>query len=104
LRDDATRDASPKAVDYTRHLDANALKGARIGVVRSQFGGRNDLVTARIEKALEAMRQQGAVLVDLAELPNAGKYGSSEYEAFMFELKTALPRYLSEYAPHASVK
>jgi hypothetical protein len=29
---------------------ANALKGARLGVVRSQFGGRNDLVSAEVEK------------------------------------------------------
>ena len=34
LRDEATRDASPKAADYTKSLDRNALKGARIGVVR----------------------------------------------------------------------
>jgi len=30
LRDDATRDASPKAVDYTKVLDRDALKGARL--------------------------------------------------------------------------
>src|SRR3954468_5056613 len=36
-RDAATGDASVHASDYTRVLDAGALKGARIGVVRGQF-------------------------------------------------------------------
>src|SRR5262249_22570156 len=51
-RDAVTADASVRAVDYSKALDRDALKGARIGVVRSNFGGRNDLVTAEIEKAL----------------------------------------------------
>jgi amidase len=102
--DETTRDASVRAADYVKVLDRNALKGARIGVVRSQFGGRNDLVTAQVEKALEAMREHGAVLVDIAQLPNYGKYGPTELEAFMHELKAGIPRYLADYAPNAPVK
>jgi amidase len=104
LRDDATRDASPKAVDYTKSLDADALKGARLGVVRSQFGGRNDLVSAEIEKALKILEAQGAVLVDLPELPGAGKYGATELEVLLTELKADMAQYLREYAPDAPVR
>ncbi|HUQ29081.1 MAG TPA: amidase [Usitatibacter sp.] len=104
LRDDATRDASPKAVDYTKHLDAGALKGARIGVVRSQFGGRNDLVSLEVEKALKVLEAQGAVLIDLPELPNAGKYAATELEVLLTELKAGLAAYLREYAPDAPVR
>ncbi len=104
LRDDSTRDASPKAVDYTKHLDAGALKGARLGVVRSQFAGRNDLVAAEIEKALEVLRAQGAVLIDVPELPNAGKYAATELEVLLTELKAGMAAYLAEYAPGASVR
>jgi amidase len=104
LRDDATRDASPKAVDYTKVLDAGALKGARLGVVRSQFGGRNDLVSAEVEKALKILEAQGAVLVDLPELPNATKYGATELEVLLTELKADLGAYLREYAPGAPVQ
>jgi amidase len=103
-QDAVTADASVRAVDYAKVLDRDALKGARIGVVRSQFGGRNDLVTAQVEKALQVMRDQGATLVDLAEVPNAGKLAASEYEVLLHELKAGLPLYLSEYAPHAPVK
>ena len=104
LRDDATRDASPKAVDYTKHLDANALKGARLGVVRSQFGGRNDLVSAEIEKALKVLEAQGAVLVEIPELPNATKYGATELEVLLTELKADMAAYLKEWAPRAPVQ
>jgi len=104
LRDDATRDASPKAADYTKVLDRNALKGARLGVVRSQFGGRNDLVSMEIEKALKVLEAQGAVLVEIPEIPNAGKYGATELEVLLTELKADLAAYLKEWAPDAQVK
>jgi amidase len=103
-RDDATREAAAKAVDYTKHLDANALKGARLGVVRSQFAGRNDLVAAEVEKALEVLKAQGAILVELAELPNMGKYTQSELDVLLYELKADLGAYLAEYAPGSPVK
>jgi amidase len=104
LRDDATRDASPKASDYTKYLDANALKGARLGVVRSQFGGRNDLVSVEVEKALKILEAQGAVLIDVPELPNAGKYGATELEVLLTELKADMEAYLKEWAPDAPVR
>jgi amidase len=104
LRDEATRDASPKAADYTKSLDRNALKGARIGVVRGQFGGRNDLASAEVEKALKVLEAQGAVLIDIPEMPNAGKYGNTELEVLLTELKADLAAYLQEWAPDAPVK
>jgi amidase len=104
LRDEATRDASPKSADYTKALDRNALKGARIGVVRGQFGGRNDLVSTEIEKALKVLEAQGAVLVEIPELPNAGKYGNTELEVLLTELKADMAAYLKEWAPDAQVK
>ena len=104
LRDEATRDASPRAADYTKSLDRNALKGARIGVVRGQFGGRNDLASAEVEKALKVLEAQGAVLIDIPEMPNAGKYGTTELEVLLTELKADLAAYLQEWAPDAPVK
>jgi len=104
-RDSATREADARAVDLTKHLDPNALKGARIGVIRGQLSApRNDLVAVEIEKALEVMRAQGATLVDLPELPNTGKYGATELTVLLYELKADLAAYLAEYAPGAPVK
>ena len=103
-RDAATRDASTKAVDYTQFLDRDGLRGKRIGVVRSQFGGRNDLASAVVEKALEVLKAQGATLVDLPELPNASKYGQSEYDVLLYEFKADMAAYLAEFAPNLPIK
>ena len=104
-RDVDTADASIKTADFTKALDAGALKGARLGVIRSQLAApRNDLVAAEIEKALEALRKQGAVLVDIPELPNAGKYGQSELDVLLYELKADMAAWLAEWAPGAKVK
>ena len=104
-RDAATGDASVHAADYTRALDPAALKGVRLGVIRGNFTqARNDLVALALEKSLEALRAQGAVLVDIPELPSAGKYGASELEVLMYELKADMAAYLAEYAPGAQVR
>jgi amidase len=102
--DDTTRDASVRAADYAKALDRNALKGARIGVVRSQFGGRNDLASAQVEKALEAMREQGAVLVDIAQLPNAGRLRGERARGVHVRAEGRHPEVPAEYAPNAPVK
>jgi amidase len=103
-KDDMTAEANAKMQDYTKFLDNAGLKGKRIGVVRSQFGGRNDLASAVVEKALGVLRAQGAVLVDLAQLPGAGKYGSTELEVLQYEFKAGIASYLADYAPNSPIK
>ena len=49
--------------DYTRFLDGEALRGARIGVARDFFGG-NPEVDALMEASIRAMRESGAAIVD----------------------------------------
>lgn len=46
-------------IDFTKYLDANALKGKKLGVVRDFFGGDPE-IDARAEKALADMRKLGA--------------------------------------------
>jgi amidase len=101
-RDAATAASKGKAIDYTKSLDVSGLNGARIGVTRNFFGG-NDRVQAVIEAALTVLKSKGAILVDV-ELPNAEKYGDSELEVLLFELKADLNIYLAEFASTGSVK
>jgi amidase len=103
-KDGATKDANAKMQDYTKFLDKDGLKGKRLGVVRSNFGGRNDLASAVVEKALEVLKAQGAILVDLPELPSAGKYGATELEVLLYEFKAGIGAYLAEYAPNSPIK
>jgi len=100
-RDAAT--AQSRAQDYTRFLDAGRLEGARLGVVRNQFGGHEG-VNAVIEQALAALKAQGAVLVDPAELKHVDKYERAELDVLLYELKAGLAKYLAEFAPDAPVR
>jgi amidase len=102
--DAATADAALRgAADYTRSLDADGLRGARIGVVRKSFGF-NPRVDRLMEDALAEMVRRGAVLVDPAEIPHAGEYDESELEVLLYELKADLAAYLQALGPAAPVK
>jgi amidase len=85
--------------DYLPCLDREGLRGKRLGVVRSHFGGRNDLVSAVVENALELMKAQGAELVDVPELPNEGNLGAARSTVMLYEFKAGIAAYLAEYAP-----
>ncbi len=102
-RDDATKEATTRAQDYSKFLDTDGLKGARIGVIRANFGGRNDLASAVVEDALKVLTARGAILIDV-ELPNAGKYGNSETEVLTYELKAGVNAYLAECKPGAPIR
>jgi amidase len=102
--DKYTADASVRKAEYTKSLDPNALKGARIGVVRSHLGGRNDLQTPVIEKALEVLKAQGAILVDVNEFVSAEALGKDELTVMLYELKNYMNAYLEQYAPGAEVQ
>jgi amidase len=52
---------------YSTSLDRNGLKGARIGVLRTLFGSGPDHqeVNRVMANALEVVKKQGAILVDI---------------------------------------
>jgi amidase len=101
--DAATAASAGKSfTDYTQFCDSNGLKGARIGVARKYFGF-NDAVDALMEHALDAMKKQGATLVDPADIETLGKFDESELLVFMYELKADLNAYLARLGPGAPV-
>src|SRR4029077_11140488 len=78
-RDSATSASSGKIeADYTRFLDPNGLRGARIGVARKYFGF-SDSVYDLMNRVMDEMKRQGAVLVDPADLETYGKFDDSEF-------------------------
>jgi amidase len=80
--------------DYTRFLDADGLRGARIGVARQYFDV-NDHVKKVMDSALDALRKLGATLVDPVEMKSHNKYNDSEFEVLLYEFKTDLNAYLA---------
>ncbi len=89
--------------DYTRFLDADGLREARIGVLRQAFGFHRDVDTI-LEQALRVLRERGAVLVDPVELPRGRDLGRNELTVLLYEFKHGLNAYLASLGPAAPVK
>jgi amidase len=101
--DKATGDSRGKSsTDYTQYLEANGLEGARIGVVRKYFGFHAG-VDKVINDALNVLKQQGAVLVDPADIPTIGKFDDAELNVLMYELKADLNAYFARLGAGAPI-
>ena len=82
--DAATRACTPPANrDYRAHLRRDALKGARIGIPRKSYydgivapgsstprGGLNPAQAAVMAQAIDALKKEGAVIIDPADIPS----------------------------------
>ncbi len=81
---------------YTASLDRNGLKGARIGVLRTLFGTGPDHqeVNRVMASALEVLKQQGAILVDIDDAAfDTGKL-VTDLDVQKYEYKFVLNNYL----------
>jgi amidase len=85
-----TKCAPPAGRDYTKFLKTDSLKGARIGIPRAFFyervtppggvptgggrggggGGLTPEQTQAMTEAIEVLKQQGAIIVDPADIPS----------------------------------
>jgi amidase len=88
--DPATADADAHKAHYAAALDAGALKGRRIGVMRFASGFGTD---AAFETALALLRSQGATLVDIKKFDDSA-IGSNEQFVLLTELKADMAKYL----------
>ena len=88
--DPATADADRHKTDYAAALDANALKGKRIGVMRFASGFGTD---AAFATALAILREKGAILVDIKKFDDSA-IGKNELPVLLTELKADMAKYL----------
>ena len=100
--DPATAAAPSTVPDYTKALDPNGLKGARIGVVRPAFGSPEG--DRLVNAALDVLKAQGAILVDPVEIPHMRDYGDQEFAVLLYELKADLNAYLAGLGAASRVK
>lgn len=96
--DPATAEADAHKVDYRAALDADSLRGQRIGVARF-LTGYHAATDAVFEQNLQALRDAGAILVDITEGPDMGAMGEAEFAVLMTELKVDLNAYLASTDP-----
>ena len=98
--DDATAASAGRfETDYTRFLDPDALRGARIGVARD-FLGQDPEVDWIVEASLAVMRDAGATVVDV-RLPEWLLDATGDfYTAIRYrEFRAQIPDYLATLKP-----
>jgi amidase len=93
--DHATSAAASRPADYTRYLNPAGLAGARIGVWRAASANATPATVAVLHAALDALRAQGAEVVDPVELAGIDKLEEPEFVALRHEFKSDLNAYLS---------
>jgi len=84
-------------------LRADALKGARIGVVRNRLFGYSAAADGIAIEAIGEMKRQGAVIVDPVTIPTLGKFDDSEFQVLLYEFKADLNKYLAWLGPASPV-
>jgi Asp-tRNA(Asn)/Glu-tRNA(Gln) amidotransferase A subunit family amidase len=90
---------------YVGHLKQDALRGARLGVLRqlSNTPTTDPEVLSRFDEALSVLRRQGAVLVDPAIIPDADTLAQrTPFECRSF--RRAIGEYLTTLGPAAPVR
>ena len=91
--DAVTADADKKrAKDYRKFLNADALKGVRLGLVM-QYTTRPE-VKEYFVKYVDVLRDAGATLVDVTFTPDYTKLADDRLNILLYEFKTDLNKYL----------
>ena len=103
-RDPATiANAGHVPADYTKFLDANGLKGARLGVAR-KFFGTSPSADRIIDDSIAQLKSLGAEIIDPADASTNWKYGDAENDVLQYEFKFGLNKYLAGLAPSIKVR
>jgi amidase len=89
--------------DYASFLDANGLRGARLGIARKFFAD-NAPLNAYLDHCIETLKGAGAIIVDPADLPMHGAWSAPALEVLLYEFKADLNAYLSRLPPAAPVR
>jgi amidase len=96
-RDPATADSKGHSHrDYTRFLDPDGLRGARVGVWREGVFGISPEADAIAEAAIAELSRLGATVVDPADIPNVADTFDPEFTVLLCEFKDDIAAYLSE--------
>ncbi|KAF8603271.1 amidase signature enzyme [Ceratobasidium sp. AG-I] len=100
-KDNYTQTAPGIIPDYTKYLDANAIRGKRFGVPRTvftddTFTGNNPYINVAFNRSLETIKALGGIIVDPADLPSANEFKFKTHQTFVssIDFKIKLNAYL----------
>ncbi|BBE17923.1 amidase [Aquipluma nitroreducens] len=84
---------SEKSQDYSKALDINGLRNARIGIA-SDFFGFHSGVEKLMADAIQTLKTAGAIIVEDLKFENQQEWGKLEWQVLISEFKADLNAYL----------
>lgn len=92
------------AIDYTSALDADGLRGARIGVLRTNRDPH--FADALLGPILASLRDAGATVVDPVAMarPLGSWNGGQEHTVLLHEFREDIASYLAAFAPDSPMR
>ena len=103
-RDAATAASAVHVPGHTAALLApKPMPRARLGVARNLFR-MHPLVDPVFARALGALREHGAELIDPIKLPSRSDLGGADYQRMLFEFKAGLNAYFATLGSGASIR
>lgn len=95
-RDSVTLNSKGKAeADYTKFLDADGLKGKRIGVEKNGLKV-NPAMDKLFQKALDTLKSKGATIVEVELIKALKETGNAEFTVLIYEFKDGVNKYLAD--------
>jgi len=91
-----TNDSAALQADnnYTKHLKSTGLKGKRIGIA-SNLMSSNQEVNHLFEQAVAVLKENGAIIIENAEIPNIYNLGNDEFTVLLYDFKHDLNEYFN---------
>jgi amidase len=87
--------------EYTKFLDADGLKGKKIGIEKTFLDGHEGMV-ALYKAAIDVLKSKGATIIEVELLKACREAGKGEGDVLKYEFKDGVNKYLS--ASNAKVK
>lgn len=81
--------------DYTKFLDADGLKGKRLGVEKSAME-TSPFIKGLFDEAIALLKSKGATIVEVEVYHNIKQAGKDEFTVLLYEFKDGVNAYLSK--------
>lgn len=81
--------------DYTKFLDADGLKGKRLGVEKDGLK-TNGYMDALLKEAIDLLKSKGAEIVEVEVYKNIKQAGKDEFTVLIYEFKDGVNNYLAK--------
>lgn len=100
--DAATRDADTRKANYAESLSGDALKNARLGILRSsEYDARVD---ALFDRVVAMLRADGITIADVPRIDQTRLLGAAAFQVLLTDFRTEINAYLASTPPAVTTR